>query len=165
MTEDTALTSVNRRFGNGYPVLESKEWNGTAVARGQRIISRQRTAPGPAWLWLQPQRDSSPRSPLSQTIWSTPCRPSPSEVKAEQLLQKPRIFFFFFGAQAVLNPCTNTNQSEVRNWHVSSSPVSKRAETHPSISFCHKDSWPRRKINRKDEIWYSKISWMKAWSC
>lgn len=35
----------------------------------------QRTAPGPAWLRLEPQRASSFHPPLLQTIWSTPHGP------------------------------------------------------------------------------------------
>lgn len=62
-------------------------------------------------------------------------------------------FCFFFGAQAVLSPCTNTNPKVNKNWRASSSPVSKRAETDPSISWC-KNSWPgQKKINRKDMMW------------
>lgn len=56
MTEDNALPRVKRQLGNGYLVLESKELNKIDVARACHIISSlgQRTARGPAWLWLEP---------------------------------------------------------------------------------------------------------------
>ena len=150
MSENIALTRVNKQFGNGYPTLESKELNSTDMARAYCIISRSENSSWPCLIMARARRrqQHSP-TPVTDHMVNSPWSLSVSRQSRKSSSKAKKNLY----AQAMLSPCTNTNQRQVKDWHASSSPVSKRAETGPSISFRHKDSWSRQKTNREDEIW------------